>query len=90
MQPTPHALALAQRSRLADQDEEGCLKDVLGQVLVAQDTPRDAQHHRPVAAHQHLKGGLIPLADEPCQQAAVAAFGAPSAEGAADAAQDLL
>jgi hypothetical protein len=60
---------------LPGQDEEGGLEGVLGVLLVPQHAPAQAQHHRPVAAHQCREGLLVPGRDEAGQEVAIAAAG---------------
>ncbi len=75
MEPAPERLLGAERTRLANQDEEGGLESVVGVVLVAEDPPTDPQDHRPVSLHQDPEGG--------------SAAGSPVAVTAAEAIQEL-
>jgi DNA-directed RNA polymerase subunit RPC12/RpoP len=68
VQKAADRLALGDRVCLADEDEEGRLKGVLGVRRVFQDAPADAQDHRPVPADQRLEGVLVALGEEARQQ----------------------
>src|SRR5262249_20750284 len=57
--------------RLADEDEEGCLKRILGIVRVPQDTPAHPEYHRAVPLDQDLKGGFLTPGQEGLQELAV-------------------
>jgi hypothetical protein len=59
MQPTADGFQLANRPRLASQQEESGLKRVLGILDVFQHSAAHAQHHRAVALQQGGKGPLI-------------------------------
>ena len=73
MEPVPDLAAGPDGRRLADEDEEGGLEGVLGVMGVAQDATADAQHHRPMPAHECLERILILPANESFQQLAVGA-----------------
>jgi len=85
MQPGRQAVGLVERPRLARQDEERLLKGVLGVLAVRQHALADAEHHRPVPAHQRGEGVLIPLIAKAFQQLAVA--GRPDRLGAGESVQ---
>src|SRR5688572_2894136 len=73
MQPAADRLLPLNRSRLAGEDQEGCLKRVLGVVGISQDAPADTKDHRPMSAHQPSEAGLIVLEGEVPQELAVGA-----------------
>jgi len=52
MKPRTERIPHPESSRLPRQDEEGRLEEILGLVLVAQETSAYAKHHRSVAFHQ--------------------------------------
>ncbi len=55
-------------TRFLDEDEEGCLKGVLGVVRILQDAPADAQDHRPVTSPPRPRTrGIVP-GDEALEQ----------------------
>ena len=73
-EPVAQQVGLAQRPGLVGQDEEDGLEGVLGQVLVAEDLPADAQNHWSVAGDERGEGGLaglIATGREPLDQLAV-------------------
>ena len=65
VEPVAQQLGLAERPGLAGQHEEDGLEGVLGVLVVAQELPADAQHHRPVAGHQGGERGLAGLVVPP-------------------------
>jgi hypothetical protein len=56
---------------LAGEDQEGGLEGVVGVVAVAENAPANAKHHRPVAADQARKGGLVSAGQEALHKLAV-------------------
>jgi hypothetical protein len=52
VQPAAHRVTLADRGRLASEDEERRLEGVFRVLLVAQHRTADAQHQRAVPPHQ--------------------------------------
>jgi hypothetical protein len=75
VKPAGQRLPPADGPRLAGQQQEGGLVHVLGVVLVVQQAPRDAEHHRPVPPQEGVEGRLFAPAHEPRQQFAVAGAG---------------
>ena len=74
VQPVAQQVGVADRPRLAGQDEEDGLEGVLGMVMVAQELSADAQNHRPVPRHQRSEGGFaggIAAVVEPLDELAV-------------------
>ena len=70
----PEPIRVADRPGLPRQDEEGGLEGVLGMMVIAQELPADAQHHRPVSGHDGGEGGLVgrlAARGEPLEQLAV-------------------
>jgi hypothetical protein len=61
-------VTVADRRRLARQDEKGRLERVLGVLRVGQDAAADAVHQRPVAARQLGERRLVAAGDEARQQ----------------------
>ncbi len=59
VEPGAEQVRIADRPSLLGQHEEDGLEGVLGMLVVAQELPADAQHHRPVAGHDRGEGGLI-------------------------------
>jgi hypothetical protein len=51
-EPVGQQFAATDCPRLAQQDQEGRLKSILGRMRVAQGAAADAQHHRPVPFDQ--------------------------------------
>jgi hypothetical protein len=64
VQPTSHGLTLIDGASLAYQHEKGCLKGVLGVLLVPQHTPAYAQHQASITPHQRCERGLVPERDK--------------------------
>ena len=71
VQPGPHRIPAADRTRLAEQQHERGLERVVGRIQVLQDGPAGVQHQRPVPCHQRGERRLVPVGDEPLQQAGV-------------------
>ena len=57
-EPGPQRVRRPERAGLACQDQEGRLGRILGVVVVAEDAPADALHHRAVPTDQGREGGL--------------------------------
>ena len=57
-----------QRGCLAHQHEEGGLETIFCISIVAENTPANAQDHRPMPLHQSLEGIIVSLAKEKLQQ----------------------
>src|SRR5262249_41028747 len=72
--PGAHRRFLAQRPRLADQQEERRLKGVLCGVLLGEHPATDAPNQRSMSPQQRSKSSLVALLDEALQQLGVAAF----------------
>jgi hypothetical protein len=68
VQPVRQQLAVAQRARPADQDQERRLERILHVVRIVEQPPADAQDHRAVPRHDRLKRDLVALAREPRQE----------------------
>ena len=72
VEPVAQQVGIADRSRPPGQDQKHGLEGVLGMLHVAQELAADAQHHRPVPAHQGGEGGLAgrlaPAGGEPLQE----------------------
>src|SRR5947209_3105869 len=64
VEPASDRYCLADRPRLAGEDEERRLEGVLGVGLVAQYAAADVEHHYPVTAQQGMKSSLILLCME--------------------------
>src|SRR5207302_2598920 len=64
-------LAAADPRRLADQDQERSLEGVLHVVRAAEQSPANAEDHRPVPAHQGFKSRLVAPRQESFEQLAV-------------------
>ncbi len=75
VQEAADGLPATDGARLAGQDEEGGLEDVLGVVEVAEEAAADAQHQPPVALHQRREGRLVAAGGEALQQLPVAQCG---------------
>ena len=79
IQPGGEPVRIAERVRLARQDEEGGLEGVLGEVVIGEELPADAQDHRAMARHQGgeggLGGGLIAAVVEPLDELPVGEAG---------------
>jgi hypothetical protein len=89
MKPIPHLRARDDRSRLADENQEGCLKRVFGIRLIPQDALAYAEHHRSMAADQQLKCPLVAVRDESFQQFGISGLGSfMLARNAAEVADD--
>ncbi len=58
VEPVAQEVGIADGSRPPRQHEEDGLEGVLGMLVVAQELPADAQHHRTVASHECGEGGL--------------------------------
>ena len=58
MEPGPQRVPHPERSRLADQDEEGGLEGIFRLMLVAYDGQADAPDHRLVPLDQRREGQL--------------------------------
>jgi hypothetical protein len=59
MQPTAERAATAHAAGMPGQREERRLESVVGVGAVVQDPAADAEHERPVTAHQGRKGRLL-------------------------------
>jgi hypothetical protein len=89
VQPPRHRLGPPQGGRLAGEQQESGLKDVVGVVLIVEDAPAQPQDHRPVAADQGGKGGLVVMGGEALQQLAVRHLGvARGSQDPSEVAQD--
>ena len=55
IQPVRQVLVMTDRRRPPSQNQEGCLKCILGGVVVPECTTTHAQNHRPVAFHENTK-----------------------------------
>jgi hypothetical protein len=64
MQPTPDGRRLADRRRLANQDEEGGLESVLCVGVIAENAAANIQDHWTVPAEQHSEGRLVSMVTE--------------------------
>src|SRR5262249_443413 len=71
VQPAAQRPGAVQRRGLADQDEEGGLKDVLGGVAVVQHAAAAPEVQRAVAAPQHFDRRLVAVGQELLQELAV-------------------
>jgi hypothetical protein len=49
VEPTPYRVLFAYGARTANEDEERSLEGILCGVLIAQDRPANAEHHRAMA-----------------------------------------
>jgi hypothetical protein len=49
--PGPQEMAVADRFRAADENQERCLASILDVVLIAEDAAADAQDHRPMSGN---------------------------------------
>ncbi len=58
VEPARERTRAPDRTRLSRQNQEDCLRGVLGVVSIAQNTPADLEHHWPVPFHQDGKRGL--------------------------------
>ena len=68
IEPVTHHAARPNGGRLAHQHKKGGLETVFHVGLVVQDTPANAQDHRPVPPNQGFKGVIVPLADKKLKQ----------------------
>ena len=68
VQPAAYRLSLANRCRLAGQDEKRRLEGILRVLFVLQDAPAHAPHGPPEAFHQAIKGRFTSVRDEAFQQ----------------------
>jgi hypothetical protein len=59
VEPVADQFRLANTGSLSDEHQERRLKRVIRIMCMAQDAPADAEHHRPVSAHEHLEGNFI-------------------------------
>jgi hypothetical protein len=88
MEPGSERINHAERTRLAGQDEERCLEDVVSVVGLAQNRPRDAEDQRAVTLDEGREGELGRWAvagQEPSKQLAIRKVPChPSPEEAAD------
>src|SRR5262245_59907580 len=71
IEPVGHQFAGPDRSRLANQDEEGRLKGILGVLVMAEDPLAHPPDHRAMALYESCKGSFIPVGDEMLQQLAI-------------------
>ncbi len=71
VQPGPQGVPAADRPRLAEQQHEGGLEGVVGRVRVLQDRLARVQYQSPITCHQRGERRLVPVSDEPLQQASV-------------------
>jgi hypothetical protein len=74
VQPTGQRVAVADRSGLADQDQEGRLESILGIMRLAKGRLTDAEHHRAVSLNKGRErklGGLACAGRKPLQQLSV-------------------
>ncbi len=71
VKPASQHAAVADRSRLPREHEEGCLEGILRILMLGQDMTANAQDHGAVPAHQDLEGRLrivLTLAQEEIEQ----------------------
>ena len=71
VQPAGQRRSVAQRSSLADQDQEGSLEGVLDLLGVAQQSPADSKNEWPMPPEQHLERRLVALIEPALQQLSV-------------------
>ena len=71
VEPLAEPFGLTQAARLLDEYEERGLEGVFGVLVVAEDTPADAEDHRSVPPHQRGERGGIARGDKPPQQVRV-------------------
>src|SRR5262245_35510906 len=68
VEPVGDHLARQDGSSLADEDEKGGLKCVLGVVVVAKETAAYSPDHRCMSPHQRSQCGLLAVAQVALQQ----------------------
>src|SRR4029077_10999070 len=70
-EPARYRITLADRTRLADQEQERRLEGILGVIEVRQPPPAQGPDHRTVPRQQRLKRRFLTVRDESLQQVAV-------------------
>jgi hypothetical protein len=73
MQPTADRLLFADRTGLSGQYHKGSLKSVLDVVRLTQESPANAEDHRPMTIHQGGERRLIALEAEAFEELMIAA-----------------
>jgi hypothetical protein len=68
MQPAPDKVALPDSRRFTDQDQESCLKGILGVLRIAKDSAANAHYHRSMPSEEGLKGCFVTAIEECLQQ----------------------
>ena len=68
MQPTGQRRPGADRSRLLGQGQERRLERILGQMMIAENAPADAEHHRSMPPDQKFECGRIAVPGEAREQ----------------------
>jgi len=71
VQPVAHEVAVADRTRAPNQDEESGLEGILDVLIVTENSSANTQDHRPVPRHQGGERHLVALGDEPLEQLAL-------------------
>jgi hypothetical protein len=71
VEPGGELFGLVDRASFSGQEQKDGLKRILGRLAIAEDRPRDAENHRPVAPDQNLESQLgrgVAAVDERGQQ----------------------
>jgi hypothetical protein len=71
MKPGCNSLATPEGARFSQQDKKRGLKSILSILLLRQQPPAYAQHHRPVPCEQSVEGRLSALRQEALQKLAI-------------------
>ena len=71
MQPAPDRVAAADRSRLADQNQESCLEGIFGCSVVPDHGLAGTKHHRTVSFDQGRERGLITFVEKSLEELAI-------------------
>ena len=71
VKPRAQALAIADRRRLPEQDQEGGLERIFDIVSLWQDPPAEVEHHGAVPRHDRFECQSVAARREPLEQQAV-------------------
>jgi hypothetical protein len=89
VEPVAYEIAIADCTGAPNQDQKSGLEGILNVLIVVENSPANAQDHRPVSCHQSGERHLVSIGDKPIEQLAFTQAGnGPSIEDTVQLFQD--